>query len=34
MSIYAVPVRRWEEDHKWLYTGLAIQCAIFSQHEV
>ena len=25
MSIYAVPVRRWEEDRSWLYTGLAIR---------
>jgi hypothetical protein len=34
MSIYAVPARRWEEDRSWLYTGLAIRCANFSQREV
>ena len=34
MSIYAVPARRWEEDRSWLYAGLAIRCANFSQHEV
>ena len=28
MSIYAVPARRWEEDRSWLYTGLAIRCAL------
>jgi|ERR1700722_12466351 len=28
MSIYAVPAKRWEEDRSWLYTGLAIRCAI------
>ena len=31
MSIYGVPARRWEEDRSWLYTGLAIRCASFSQ---
>lgn len=25
LSIYSVPVRRWEEDRSWLYTGLAIR---------
>ncbi|KAI9447292.1 hypothetical protein F5148DRAFT_1371274 [Russula earlei] len=27
LSIYAVPARRWEEDHSWSYTGLAIRIA-------
>ncbi|KAI9450175.1 hypothetical protein F5148DRAFT_1370891 [Russula earlei] len=27
LSIYAVPARRWEEGHSWLYTGLAIRIA-------
>ncbi|KAI0370732.1 hypothetical protein BV20DRAFT_943680 [Pilatotrama ljubarskyi] len=27
MSLYGVPVRRWEEDRNWLYTGLAIRIA-------
>jgi hypothetical protein len=30
MSIYAVPVPRWEEDRSWLYAGLAIRCALSS----
>ncbi len=28
MSLYGVPARRWEEDRNWLYTGLAIRCAL------
>jgi hypothetical protein len=27
MSNYDVPAQRLEEDHSWLYTGLAIRCA-------
>jgi hypothetical protein len=33
LSIYAVPARRWGEDHSWLYTGLAILYAhLFKIH--
>jgi hypothetical protein len=34
MSIYTAPARCWDEDRSWQYTGLAIWCANFSQHEV
>ena len=34
LSIYSVPARRWEEDRSWLYTGLAIRCALKMDHEV
>jgi len=34
ISIYAVPVPRWEEDHGWLYTGLAIWCVSLPQSVV
>ena len=34
MSIYAIPVRCWEEDRSRLYTGLAIQCALLSFNAV
>ena len=26
LSLYPVPMRRWEEDRTWLYLGLAIRC--------
>ena len=28
LSIYTVPVRRWEDDRSWLYIGLAIRCVL------
>lgn len=28
LSLYGKPVRKWEEDRCWLYSGLAIRCVI------
>ncbi len=26
LSMYPVPVRKWEDDKSWIYLGVAIQC--------